>query len=104
ALPAPDQVRPALAEAYVSPRTPTEEVVEGIWVSVLRVEHVGIHDNFFDLGGHSLLAMQVIARLRDALQVEVPLRALFDAPTVAGLTQHIETVRQTQPAAPAPPI
>jgi acyl carrier protein len=104
ALPAPAQARPTLAEAYVNPRTPTEEVVVGIWASVLRIEHVGIHDNFFDLGGHSLLAMQVMSRLRDALQVEVPLRALFDAPTVAGLTLHIETVRQAKPVVPAPPI
>jgi amino acid adenylation domain-containing protein len=104
ALPAPDQARPALAEAYVSPRTPTEEVVVGIWASVLRIEHVGIHDNFFDLGGHSLLAMQVMSRLRDAFQVEVPLRALFDAPTVAGLTLHLEAVRQAKPVVPAPPI
>jgi amino acid adenylation domain-containing protein len=104
ALPALDQARLTLAEAYVSPRTPVEEVVAGIWSSVLRVEHVGMHDNFFDVGGHSLLAMQVIARLRDALHVEVPVRALFDAPTVAGLTQHLEALRQTEPAAPAPPI
>src|SRR5207249_1438738 len=89
-LPVLDQARPTLAEASVSPRTPIEEVIVGIWVSVLRVEHVGIHDNFFDLGGHSLLAMQVIARLRDALHVEVSVRTLFDAPTVAGFTQHIE--------------
>jgi amino acid adenylation domain-containing protein len=104
ALPALDQARPTLAEAYMSPRTPLEEVVVGIWISVLRVEHVGIYDNFFDLGGHSLLAMQVIARLRDALHVEVPVRALFDAPTVGGLTQHIEALRQAEPAAPVPPI
>jgi len=73
-------------------------------VSVLGVKHVGIHDNFFDLGGHSLLAVQVMSRLRDALQIEVPLRALFDAPTVAGLTLHIEAVRQARPVALAPPI
>ena len=104
ALLALDQARPTLAEASVSPRTPLEEVVAGIWISVLRVEHVGMYDNFFDVGGHSLLAMQVIARLRDALHVEVPVRALFDAPTVAGLTQHIEALRQAEPAAPPLPI
>ena len=104
ALLALDQARPTLAEASVSPRTPLEEVVAGIWISVLRVEHVGMYDNFFDVGGHSLLAMQVIARLRDALHVEVPVRALFDTPTVAGLTQHIEALRQAEPAAPPLPI
>ena len=104
ALLALDQARPTLAEASVSPRTPLEEVVAGIWISVLKVEHVGMYDNFFDVGGHSLLAMQVIARLRDALHVEVPVRALFDTPTVAELTQHIEALRQAEPAAPPLPI
>jgi len=104
AVPALDQARPTLAEAYVNPRTPLEEVVAGIWISLLRVEHVGLHDNFFDLGGHSLLAMQVIARLRDALHVEVPVRALFDAPTVAELTQHVAALRQAEPTAPGPLI
>ena len=104
ALLALDQARPTLAEAYVSPRTPLEEVVAGIWISVLKVEHVGMYDNFFDVGGHSLLAMQVIARLRDALHVEVPVRVLFDTPTVAEITQHIEALRQAEPAAPPLPI
>ena len=64
ALPAPDQARPPLFEAFVAPRTPIEELLVGIWASVLRVESVGIHDNFFALGGHSLLAVQVMSRLR----------------------------------------
>jgi hypothetical protein len=85
ALPAPDQARPDLEEPFVAPRTPVEEVLAGIWADVLGLEHVGVHDNFFDLGGHSLLATQVMSRVRDAFQMEVRVRCLFDTPTVAGL-------------------
>jgi acyl carrier protein len=85
ALPQPQPTRSLLEAAFVSPRTPVEEVLARIWGQVLGLEQVGIHDNFFELGGHSLLATQVIARLRAAFQVELPLRALFKAPTIAGL-------------------
>jgi amino acid adenylation domain-containing protein len=104
ALPAPDQARPSLFEVFVAPRTPIEELLAGIWASVLKVETVGIHDNFFALGGHSLLAVQVMSRLRKVFQVDVPLRALFDAPTVAGLARHVEEVRQAAQSAPTPPL
>jgi len=67
-------------------RTPVEEIVAGIWGEVLEVEGVGVEEDFFELGGHSLLATQVIARVRSVLQVEMPLRALFEEPTVAGMT------------------
>jgi amino acid adenylation domain-containing protein len=103
ALPAPDQTRPSMGEAFVAPRTPTEELLAGIWAHVLGVESVGLHDNFFALGGHSLRVMQVISRLRQAFQVNVPLRALFDAPTVASLARHVEDVRQAVQSTPAPP-
>jgi amino acid adenylation domain-containing protein len=83
ALPEPNQARPDLEATFVSPRTPAEDVVAQIWSEVLAVKHVGIHDNFFDLGGHSLLAMQLIWRLRKAFDVEMPLRILFENPTVA---------------------
>jgi len=63
---------------YVAPATPTEEVLTQIWAEVLDLERVGVHDNFFDIGGHSLHAMQVIARIRDRLSVELPVRTLFD--------------------------
>src|SRR5262249_15068761 len=104
ALPAPDQARPAWFEPFVAPRTPTEELLAGIWASVLGIEAVGIHDNFFALGGHSLLALQVLSRLRRLFQVEVPLRALFEAPTVAGLAQRTETARQTAQRLPSLPL
>jgi amino acid adenylation domain-containing protein len=69
--------------AYVAPRTSTEEALASIWAEVLNVERVGIHDNFFDLGGHSLLAMRVIARIRARFETELPLRVIFETPTVA---------------------
>jgi acyl carrier protein len=81
---------PAADESgYVAPRTAVEEMIAGIWESLLPVERVGIHDNFFDLGGHSLLATQVASRVREAFQVEVPLRTFFECPTVAALTLAI---------------
>jgi amino acid adenylation domain-containing protein len=83
-LPAPGTDRPALADEYVAPGGPLEEVLAGIWSRVLGVERVGVHDNFFDLGGDSLLSLRVVARIREALQAELPLRALFERPTVAG--------------------
>jgi acyl carrier protein len=85
ALPAPDRSRPELGGTFVAPRTSVEERLAGIWAQVLGLERVGIHDNFFELGGHSLLATRVISRTCDAFRVELPLRSLFEAPTVADL-------------------
>ena len=93
ALPAPDGSRPDLAEAYLAPRNRTEELLAKIWAEVLKLERIGIHDNFFDLGGHSLLATQVASRIREVFRIELPLRALFETPTVAGLSNHIEATR-----------
>ncbi|MEH1775233.1 non-ribosomal peptide synthetase [Nostoc sp.] len=84
---------------FVAPRTSAEEIVADIWIQILKRDHIGIYDNFFDLGGHSLLATQAISRLREAFKVEVPLRSLFEAPTLAQLVEGIEkmlTVQQLQ--------
>jgi amino acid adenylation domain-containing protein len=74
---------------YVAPRTPIEEKLAAIWIEVLGIERVGIHDNFFNLGGHSLMATQVIARIRSTFDFELPLRRLFATPTIAGLADAI---------------
>jgi amino acid adenylation domain-containing protein len=92
ALPAPDSSRPDLDNGFVAPRTPEEQSIAKTWVEVLSLETVGIHDNFFDLGGHSLLATQVVSRLRDTFHIDLPLRSLFESPTVAGLAERIETL------------
>jgi amino acid adenylation domain-containing protein len=88
--------------AYAPPRDPVEEAVAAVWASLLEIEQVGVHDNFFALGGHSLLASRVIAAVRDAFGVELPLRTLFDRPTVAELSLALTAARSAaDPAAPA---
>ncbi len=89
ALPASELSRPDLEETLVAPRTSAELKIADIWMQVLKVDAVGIHDNFFDLGGHSLLATQVMSRVCDAFGMELPLRSLFEHPTVAGLAVQI---------------
>ncbi|MCP4653873.1 MAG: amino acid adenylation domain-containing protein, partial [bacterium] len=79
--------------AFVAPRTPTEEVMAGIWSRILQLEGIGVDHDFFELGGHSLLATQVISRVREAFQREIPLRQLFETPTVAGLAEVVERTR-----------
>ncbi len=100
ALPAPEQ---AQTKTYVAPRTPTEEVLAGIWAEVLRLPRVGTEDDFFQIGGHSLLATQVISRVRRTLNIELPLRTLFEKPTVASLASEVERVRRGS-ARPIPRI
>ena len=99
-LPAPEVGRQDLAIEYVPPRTPIEEELAGICIALLGIEKtsdqspIGVHDNFFELGGHSLLATQFISRIRETFQVELPLRTLFEHPTVAELALEIEILNQ----------
>ncbi|MGH7824891.1 MAG: amino acid adenylation domain-containing protein, partial [Candidatus Binatia bacterium] len=104
ALPPPDGIGPELEKTFVSPRTPREEALAAMWVEVLRVDRVGIHDNFFDLGGHSLLATQLAARIRGAFGLESPLRSLFEASTLAGLAERIESAREGKVGTTVAPI
>jgi acyl carrier protein len=99
ALPLPEYA--ADADRYVAPRTPVEEVLAGIWAETLRLGRVGVEESFFDLGGHSLLVMRVVSRIRAVFGVELPLRALFEGPTVAELAGRVEEIRRA--GAPAPP-
>jgi len=98
ALPLPITAR---REDQICPRTPVEEILCGVWGELLRVERVGVEDNFFDLGGHSLIATQVVARVRTALQCELTVQALFEYPTVAGLARKIAG---KGPGATPPPL
>jgi len=94
ALPAPDRAVRRDRE-LAAPETPTEELLAGIWQPLLGVE-VGIYDNFFDLGGHSLLAPQVISRVEETFQIELPLRVLFEAPTIAQMANAVERILLAQ--------
>ncbi|MFP2933990.1 condensation domain-containing protein, partial [Pyxidicoccus sp. 3LG] len=102
ALPAPDFS--SSASTYEAPATPTEQALAALWAEVLHVEKVGRHDDFFALGGHSLLATQVVSRVRKAFDVELPLRALFEAPTVASLAPRIEDARRERDGLHLPPL
>ncbi|WP_249725487.1 non-ribosomal peptide synthetase [Paenibacillus dendritiformis] len=90
ALPKPDGAR--AGKKYEAPRTNMEAKLALLWQDVLGIERVGIHDNFFELGGHSLRAMTLAARIHQTLDVEVPLRLLFQSPTIAGLAAALEAV------------
>ena len=94
ALPAPERERSERPD--VALRTPAERTVAGIWQEVLRVERVGAEDNFFDLGGHSLLATQVVSRMRSAFQRDLPIRWLFESPTVEQLAARVETAEREE--------
>ncbi|MGF1938165.1 MAG: non-ribosomal peptide synthetase [Nostoc sp. ChiQUE02] len=98
ALPVPHTSDLGLSTNFVPPQNATEEVLATIWVKVLRLEQVGIHDNFFELGGHSLLATQVMSRVRQAFQIEIPLQLLFENPTIATLAQAMPTATRSRNA------
>ena len=88
ALPKPDKALGGTRE-YVAPRNETEEKLVNIWSEILKVEKIGVYDNFFELGGHSLLATQVISRIRNTFNTEIPVKALFESPTIEGLVKKI---------------
>lgn len=94
ALPKPTGQRPETGSEFRAPRTELESLIAKAWQEILGVDKVGIDDHFFSLGGHSLLAMQVINRLRELCSVNLPLRRFFEAPTVAGLAEKLEAMRQ----------
>ena len=89
ALPPPDEAHPDGGE-FAAPRTTVEESLAGIWRQLLGVERIGLNDNFFELGGHSLLAMRILLRVREQLEAELPLRLLFEAPTLAEFAAAVE--------------
>ncbi|MEH2381685.1 MAG: amino acid adenylation domain-containing protein [Nostoc sp.] len=94
ALPTPDTITFHNLD-YVAPRSQVEELLAQIWAKVLGKEQVGIQDNFFELGGHSLLATQLTSRIRDTFQIDLPVRNLFEAPTVEQLAKCIDTMYWT---------
>ena len=101
-LPEPLFMREAEDSDYCAPRSALEEVIAGLWIELLGVNRVSIRDNFFDLGGHSLLGIQFIARLRDLLRVAIPIRRLFESPTIEALASVLlenpalrESIEQT---------
>ncbi|HEX2095032.1 MAG TPA: amino acid adenylation domain-containing protein, partial [Longimicrobiaceae bacterium] len=102
ALPEPEGAPPGVE--YTAPRTPTEEILAGIWAEVLKRGRVGAHDDFFALGGHSLLAARMIARVRQAFGTELPLRTVFEAPTVAGVAGRIDGALREGVGSDAPPL
>jgi acyl carrier protein len=89
ALPTPETNRSVAAAAYVAPRTPIQELLSDIWQQVLGIDQIGIHDNFFELGGHSLLAIQFVVRIQRECGVAIPVRTLFETPTIGQLAERM---------------
>jgi amino acid adenylation domain-containing protein len=89
ALPEPQSYCAEMGEDYEAPRTTVEEVLCCLWAEALRLDQVGINDNFFELGGHSLLATRLLARIQNAFEVRLPLRTIFEAPTVLSMAESL---------------
>ena len=105
ALPVPEEAAGLQREAgHEPPRTQLQEMLAALWADALGYERIGVEANFFELGGHSLLATQLMARIRQTLRAEVPLRSLFEAPTVAGLAALVETILRAGTASEIPPL
>jgi len=103
-LPVPEFTQLQNETTLVAPTTPVQEILVGIWAEVLGLEKIGIHNNFFELGGHSLLATRVISKVRQVFEVELPLRRLFEQPTVGGLATLIEQAIAVGIGLDSPPI
>ncbi|HEX2269643.1 MAG TPA: amino acid adenylation domain-containing protein [Pyrinomonadaceae bacterium] len=103
-LPEPDPDFADREIEYVAPRSPAEEMLAGIWSTVLNREQIGVEEDFFELGGHSLLATQVVSRVREVFGVEVPLRELFEYPTIAAFAKRIDEAARQEQGLEAPPI
>ncbi|MGH9592073.1 MAG: phosphopantetheine-binding protein, partial [Bryobacteraceae bacterium] len=84
--------RPDLDSTFVAPTSDVEKRMTAIWAEVLGIGEIGVDDNFFEMGGHSLLATGVLSRVRDAFGVSVPLRTIFEAPTIRQLARHVDTL------------
>ncbi|ACK67646.1 amino acid adenylation domain protein [Rippkaea orientalis PCC 8801] len=95
ALPAPDWSNRG-QEDYIAPQTPNQEILASIWQNVLPKEKIGVKDNFFELGGHSLLATQVISRIRETFSLDLPIRSVFENPTLEELAQEIENSQKVE--------
>ncbi|MEW6736478.1 MAG: phosphopantetheine-binding protein [Acidobacteriota bacterium] len=91
-----DQERPISSNNYVAPRSLDEKILATIWSEILNLEQIGVYDNFFELGGHSLLATQLVSRIRERFHVNLPLRSLFEDPTIAGLSIAIVQAEATE--------
>ncbi|MEP7010062.1 MAG: amino acid adenylation domain-containing protein, partial [Acidobacteriota bacterium] len=104
ALPVPEEVSGQAIDGLVAPRNPFEEVLAGLWADLLGLDRIGTDQGFFDLGGHSLLATQLMSRVREAFRIEIPLRTLFEEPTVAGLAARIEQSMRAGEGLQAPPV
>jgi acyl carrier protein len=104
ALPAPERGTDEGTTSKIAPRNPIEEVVASIWSEVLQCQQLGVHQDFFELGGHSLLATQVVSRVRQAFRIELPLRVLFEAPTIASLAQRVASLAKKQSGIEIPPM
>jgi acyl carrier protein len=96
ALPEPDELRAEREEVYIAPRSEIERTIAAVWQEMLKVEKVGVHDNFFGLGGHSLLMVNVNSKLREALKSDLSMIAMFKFPTVSALAEHLSQ-KQIEP-------
>jgi acyl carrier protein len=96
ALPLPEQLGDEVRANFIAPRTVMEEAVAEIWRQTLGITKVGVESNFFDLGGHSLLAMRVMSQIRESCGIELPLRLMFESPTIAALARKLEEAQPTE--------